>query len=221
MNVSHEEAAFLAGSSLCHTIRNYFKELRPRAAVRQRDALVPEAEAVCNSLGLPSTRVNCALNSVWAKKSDCLWFTGKYLLAFSPFSLKSPEEQQQLLRTPWDGWCLKPMPEVWVLKLTTEKLSERWVLLPWPGHSVNRLPWLWSYLTSASFSVPWIPLAGDMRNRKLHKVNLKHKESSWEYATHLKWHKSFSQSLWVWAPPLWLYIYGSLGTSEIRWPTAT
>lgn len=67
MNVSHEEAAFLAGHSLCRAIRN-FKELSPRAAMRQRDALVPEVEAICNSLGLPSARMNCALDSYGQKE---------------------------------------------------------------------------------------------------------------------------------------------------------
>lgn len=39
MNVSHEGAAFLVRHSPCHAVGADFKELRPRAATRQGDAL--------------------------------------------------------------------------------------------------------------------------------------------------------------------------------------
>lgn len=48
MNVSHERALFVVGHSLCHAVRDDFKELRPRAAMRQGDALATEADSVFN-----------------------------------------------------------------------------------------------------------------------------------------------------------------------------
>lgn len=40
MNVSYEGTAFLLGHSLCHTLGNDFRELRPKAAMWQGDMII-------------------------------------------------------------------------------------------------------------------------------------------------------------------------------------
>lgn len=123
---------------LYQAVGDDFKELRPIAAMRQGDALTPETHSVlsryshfalgkdgplCQRTWHSAQGKNSSLDTAGTEKLWALTFPVLFVVARQTFAnpLSTPPRVTWRAAaappSPWEGHCLQPMDEIWVLEL--------------------------------------------------------------------------------------------------------